>query len=332
MKNKLLSIIIPAFNSSRELEACLQALYQQSDFIKEIIIVDDGSQPALSEPELPIVKLIRHKENLGPSQARNTGMLHAQSDFLLFIDSDIVIQPNTLALVKNHLDQTPSRLSAITCARHTIRLNQEDVGFITLYKEIYMNYIFSSQKNIVDFLYGGFCAFNRPENLMWPKDIRFGEDTYMGQLLFESGYEIKLLNQVELLHVKNYSLTSFLKHSFLVAFHFNQSLLTKKTIALHHSHATTHQLVSVIVTWLIVFNLLLGFFSLSGIFLGLWLIHNIPFISFLNQNLPSLKLLQAIFLTLLDQFTKGLGIFSGLFFFGLLHQFKKRKSTHSLIE
>jgi len=195
-----------------------------------------------------------------------------------------------------------------------------------------MNYIFSSQKNIVNFLYGGFCAFTRPEHIRWPSEIRFGEDTYMGQLLFESGYKIQLLNDLEIHHIKNYNIYSFLKHSFLVAFHFNQSLMAKNTISLSHSHATTHQLLSILLTFFIVLSLILGHIYLSMIFLGYWIIHNIQFLFFLGNHLNRTKTLLAMIVTFIDQLIKGLGIASGFIFFGLLHQLKKTNSAHSLSE
>jgi glycosyltransferase involved in cell wall biosynthesis len=328
MKSKILSIIIPVYNPGEEFLFCLEAVFKQLDYVLEIIIIDDGSSRPIDIAQTPTLRVLRHELNLGPSFARNTGLHAAKSDYLVFIDSDIIIPDLALSTVVKDFEKFNDKKYGMTCAKHVVR-SEDQINFLTLYKELYMNYVFSSQKENIDFLYGGFCAFKRPHDLLWPCDVRYGEDTYMGQLLFEDGYKIKLMNDLEIKHIKNYTLKSFLRHSFLVAFHFNQSLMAKKTASLHHSHATFHQLMSITLIFLVCLNLILGHLSLILIFLILWMMHNFQFITFLRSQLSFLKTLLAIALTLLDQFVKGAGIFFGLIFFGSLHQLKKRKLIQS---
>jgi glycosyltransferase involved in cell wall biosynthesis len=331
MRNNSLSVVIPVYNAGLELNLCLEAILNQSLPAQEIILIDDGSSTPVDVRQFPNIQIIRHENNLGPSQARNTGMKASSSEFILFVDSDIIIPHDAISRVSRILRDSVDPKIGITTARHSIS-NKDHVGLVTCYKEVYMNYVFSKQKENVDFLYGGFCAFKRPSDILWPQGLRFAEDTFMGQLLFESGYTIKLLNDLEIKHIKNYDVLSFLKHSYLIAFHFNQSLLAKKAVSLHHSHATFHQLISIVLTFLILFTLMLTHMSLLSLFLALWMIHNFQFILFLRTHFSKVELVMVFLLTLVDQLTKGTGIFLGFIFFGSRHQLKKRKLIHSPAE
>ena len=87
------SVVIPVYNVDKYLEECVNSVLSQSYDNIEVIIVDDGSTD--SSPKLcdkisnrdNRVKVI-HKKNGGLSSARNCGILEAQGDYLIFLDSD----------------------------------------------------------------------------------------------------------------------------------------------------------------------------------------------------------------------------------------------------
>ena len=89
----LFSIVIPVYNTVRELERCVNSITVQkySDF--EVILVDDGSTDGSGElcdrlsARDDRIRTI-HKENGGCSEARNTGIRAAQGEYLMFVDSD----------------------------------------------------------------------------------------------------------------------------------------------------------------------------------------------------------------------------------------------------
>ena len=111
--NKLVSIIIPVFNVEKYVGFCLQSVLDQTYNLLEIIIVDDGSidnsfnickEFAKNDKR---VKLF-HKENGGLSDARNYGIKHASGDFIFFLDSDDLIQNNTIEILINTLKDNNS--------------------------------------------------------------------------------------------------------------------------------------------------------------------------------------------------------------------------------
>jgi len=87
------SVIVPCFNSGHELIRALDSVILQTYKDIQIIVVDDGStmlstKSLLSKIEQNGIKVLRHKNNLGLSAARNSGIAAAESEFLLFLDSD----------------------------------------------------------------------------------------------------------------------------------------------------------------------------------------------------------------------------------------------------
>lgn len=93
MSGPMFSIIIPVYNTEKELERCVRSVTGQTFRDLELILVDDGSRDnsgALCDAfaaEDPRVKVI-HQQNSGCSEARNSGVRAAQGEYLLFLDSD----------------------------------------------------------------------------------------------------------------------------------------------------------------------------------------------------------------------------------------------------
>lgn len=88
------SIIVPVYNTSKQLHKCLNSLVNQTEKDIEIIIINDGStdnsEKIISEYKNNYNELIKYysKKNEGVAKARNFGIKKANSDYILFIDSD----------------------------------------------------------------------------------------------------------------------------------------------------------------------------------------------------------------------------------------------------
>lgn len=107
------SVIIPIYNAEKYLESCVQSvLLQKTESEYEIILVNDGSRD--SSPEL-CERLARqdgrirviHQVNQGVSAARNAGIVAAQGEYILFLDSDDCWDADLLTRLDMYIDRSP---------------------------------------------------------------------------------------------------------------------------------------------------------------------------------------------------------------------------------
>lgn len=104
-----ISIVIPSYNQSDYLEDCLDSAYNQTTPALEIIVVDDGSTDNSLEianqymfKELPYIESnvkVISQVNKGLASARNTGIMAAKGDYILFLDADDVLKENAIARI-----------------------------------------------------------------------------------------------------------------------------------------------------------------------------------------------------------------------------------------
>ena len=106
------SIIVPVFNRPDEVDELLESLVNQEEKDFEVIIVEDGSQ-------IPCEDVCRKyadqftlryfmKPNSGPGQSRNYGAERAEGEYLLILDSDVVLPNGYLKAVNDELDREPA--------------------------------------------------------------------------------------------------------------------------------------------------------------------------------------------------------------------------------
>ena len=105
------SFIVPVYNRPDEVDELLESLCQQTLQDFEVVIVEDGSAvPCRQVVERYADKLnVRYfsKENSGPGQTRNYGVARAQGDYVLILDSDVVVPPSYLLEVEKELAAAP---------------------------------------------------------------------------------------------------------------------------------------------------------------------------------------------------------------------------------
>jgi len=104
MYNTLFSVIVPVFNTAPYLQRCIDSIILQDYQSLEIILIDDGStdrSPSICDDYAEKDNRIKvvHKKNEGLSAARNDGILLATGDYIMFVDSDDFIQPNTFKTI-----------------------------------------------------------------------------------------------------------------------------------------------------------------------------------------------------------------------------------------
>lgn len=115
VKQKIfLSIIIPVYNRADEVDSLLESFTKNDNLEEvEVIIVEDGSarpcEKVLDNYKEFLTLSYIFIENSGPSKARNIGATNAKGDYLIFLDSDVILPrtyiKNVIKLIKeNNVD------------------------------------------------------------------------------------------------------------------------------------------------------------------------------------------------------------------------------------
>jgi N-acetylglucosaminyl-diphospho-decaprenol L-rhamnosyltransferase len=94
-----ISVIIVSYNTRDITERCLKSLALDNFKDKEIIVVDNASSDSSAEmisKKFPEVKLIKLDKNIGFGRGNNLGMSKAKGEYLLLLNSDAFVSPDTL--------------------------------------------------------------------------------------------------------------------------------------------------------------------------------------------------------------------------------------------
>jgi GT2 family glycosyltransferase len=104
------SIIVPVFNRPDEVDELLESLTNQTITDFEVLVVEDGSSKTCKHicykymGKLDIKYFM--KENSGPGQSRNYGAERAQGEYLIVLDSDVVLPEKYLEAIDDELDDS----------------------------------------------------------------------------------------------------------------------------------------------------------------------------------------------------------------------------------
>lgn len=180
-----ISIIIPAYNAEPFIERAITSVLKQSYKNVQLVIVNDGSLDNTNQ----IVKRLCDRysniylietENHGVSHARNVGLIHADGEYITFLDADDILADGALedmlqCMKKNGLDIVSCKLENIG-QQHTAQ--ERDSGILQVYvgKEALL-------RSIEDYpeTYSA-CAklyrHSKIENVRFPEGKRVHEDSF----------------------------------------------------------------------------------------------------------------------------------------------------------
>jgi len=324
--NPEISVIIPVKNGGAVFEECLAALRASQGNNYEIIVLDDCStdnSTAIANKYL--CRLAELPCSLGPSNARNRGAKMAKGDVLFFIDADIIVRPDTIQKISTIFNN--SDVVAITgILAENIRYN----NFSSQYKNLWMRYSYLEMPDKVSLFYTSVAAI-RKEIFLKTGGFDTGyhrpsvEDTDFGQRLEMMGSTVRLQRDLEVEHVKYYSLWGLLKTDF-----FRSAAMVKMTLRKgldkflrggNKTSVRTPFIAGVLLYCLALLAILLGIvfppvlivcFVLSGIFIFSIYLLNGTFLKWLAVRKGWWFFVQSLLLMLLDVSVVIMGIFFGL--------------------
>ena len=213
-KRPTLSVIIPVYNGTDYLQQCLAALTASTYDDFDVLVVDDGS----TEPVEPLVMAyslgyLRLDGPRGPACARNRGAAHAKGQYLVFLDADVCVHPDTLARVAAAFAADPQLDAVIGCYNEA----PAAPNFLSRYKNLFHHYMHHACNGDISTFWSGCGAVKRELFLAFGgfDERRYRrpaiEDIELGTWMSVAGHRIVLDNQIKVQHLKRWSLWSLLK-------------------------------------------------------------------------------------------------------------------------
>lgn len=212
------SVIVPVFNRPDEVDELLSSLCTQTFKDFEVIIVEDGSS-------VPCAEVVRRydgrldvhyyaKPNSGPSQSRNYGVERAKGEYVIILDSDVVLPEGYLQAVDDELLRQPCDAFGGPDRAHS--------SFTPTQKAI--NYAMTSF-----FTTGGIRGGKKKMDKFYPRsfnmgvrtevyralngfsNMRFGEDIDFSTRIFKGGYACRLFPDAWVWHKRRTDLRKFFR-------------------------------------------------------------------------------------------------------------------------
>ena len=212
------SIIVPVFNRPDEVDELLESLSNQTQKDFEVIIVEDGSVKTCKDvcDKYADILVLHYyaKENSGPGQSRNYGAERAKGDYLIILDSDVVLPSGYLTAVDKELTKNPTEAFGGPDAAHP--------SFTPIQKAI--SYSMTSF-----FTTGGIRGGKAKLDKFYPRSfnmgirrdvylklngfskMRFGEDIDFSYRIVEAGYKPRLFPEAWVWHKRRTDFRKFFR-------------------------------------------------------------------------------------------------------------------------
>ncbi|MBQ9185422.1 MAG: glycosyltransferase [Bacteroidales bacterium] len=212
------SVIVPVYNRPDEVKELLESLRAQTFRDFEVILVEDGSSVPCEDiakdfsKELDIKYFT--KENSGPGQTRNYGAERAVGEYLIILDSDVMVPPGYFEAIEAELTREPADAFGGPDRAHK--------DFTPVQKAI--NYAMTSF-----FTTGGIRGGKVKMDKFYPRSfnlgisasayvalggfskMRFGEDIDLSIRIFKNNYRCRLFPDAWVWHKRRTNLKKFFK-------------------------------------------------------------------------------------------------------------------------
>ena len=217
---KSISVIIPNYNKASTIGKCLEAAFLSRYGKYEVIVVDDCS----TDNSVEIIKtfpctLLQLETHGGTSKARNTGALNSKGEILFFIDSDCLLQEDTL-LIANKACTVHEGKKVIISGTYT-KIPYDD-NFFSAFQSVFINY-FETKKNEPDYIPGHSVIIKSEyfkDSEGFSEDfLAMIEDVEFSHRMRRAGYKLLMSPQVLVQHVFNFNLVKSLKNAFRKSFY-----------------------------------------------------------------------------------------------------------------
>lgn len=215
----MITVVVPAFNASHSISACVAALQRQEAVAGgfEIIVVDDGSTDGTGQvAEQAGALVLRNEQRLGAAAARNLGIRRAAGEIICFTDADCVPDPGWLAEMKRALgDPTVAGCKGI----YTSRQERPVARFVQLEYEDKYDLLRSQPRiDFIDTYSAGYRREVLVQNGGFDERFRFVEDQELSFRLAARGYEMVFQPSAVVSHKHSDSVRAYFRKKYHIGY------------------------------------------------------------------------------------------------------------------
>ena len=212
------SVIVPVYNRPDEVDELLESLSNQTQKDFEVIIVEDGSVKTCKDvcDKYADILVLHYyaKENSGPGQSRNYGAERAIGQYLLILDSDVVLPTDYMEAISQSLESNPTEAFGGPDAAHPSftpvqkAISYSMTSFFTTggirggKAKLDKFYPRSFNMGIRRDVYLKLCGFSK---------MRFGEDIDFSYRIVEAGYRPQLFPKAWVWHKRRTDFRKFFR-------------------------------------------------------------------------------------------------------------------------
>ena len=212
------SFIIPVYNRPDEVDELLNSLANQELKDFEVIVVEDGSditcQDVCNRYAGQLDLHYYKKPNSGPGQSRNYGVERANGEYVIILDSDVVVPEGYLNAVDSELAERPAdAFGGPDCAHPSFTDTQKAISY-SMTSFFTTGGIRGGKKKLDKFYPRSFnMGVKRDvyENLGGFSKMRFGEDIDFSIRIFKAGYRCRLFPEAWVWHKRRTDFRKFFR-------------------------------------------------------------------------------------------------------------------------
>lgn len=207
-----IAVVVPVGGASDAWIRSARSLARLDPFPGQIVVAIDGTNEALAATAARIpatVVVLEHRS--GPATARNRGARAVTCDILLFIDADIEVPVDLAARVARLFTEHPD----LTAVMGSYDDAPGDSGFVSQYRNLLHHFVHQTARVEASTFWAGCGAVRRQAfHDVGGFDDRWVnpsiEDIELGSRLVRAGYRIRLVKDLQVKHLKRWTLTDML--------------------------------------------------------------------------------------------------------------------------
>jgi GT2 family glycosyltransferase len=211
-----ISVVIPVYNGGKTLEQCLASLDRSELPPLECIVVDNGStDDSIGIAARHGAKVLSTSGRCGPARARNMGTQVATGEIVFFVDSDVCVSSDTLSKIVAEFVRDP----ALDALMGSYDESPSEKNFVSQYRNLMHYFVHQNARREATTFWAGCGAMRRQVFLDFGGfDEKYVspsiEDIELGYRLFRAERKLVLRADLQVKHLKHWSLRGMMKADF----------------------------------------------------------------------------------------------------------------------